>query len=85
VKFLLRERRLRELLASRALCGLSPADELELFGLRGDPGGEPDDYELAVAAIHLASSRASEPLPRGLRRRVEQSALENLGPNPECQ
>ena len=78
-----RERRLRELLASRALCGLSPADDLELFGLRGDPGGEPDDYELAAAAIHLASSRATEPLPRSLRRRVERSALENLDPNPE--
>ena len=75
--------RLRGLLASRALFGLSREAEAELSRLYEGPQNEPDDYELAAAAVYLALSGGRDPLPRGLRQRVERSALESLGQNPE--
>lgn len=67
-----RERRVRELLADRALMGLSPDAQAEL-----DELGEVQDdvsYESAAAAAFLALlPDRMDPLPGDLRKRLEAS------------
>lgn len=72
--------RLRELRADRALGLLSPAGARELRLSSADGGSDPDDYELAAAAVWLASSGVSgAPLPADLRSRLVRCALEDPG------
>jgi hypothetical protein len=73
---------LHELLADRALVGLSPAAERRLAVHPADDRRD-DSYELAAAAAYLALRSAPERLPDDLRSRVERSALEMLDRTPE--
>ena len=71
------------LLAERALQGLSSDGQRELATLGGAPSSGPDDYELAAAALHLALTSRPDPLPSGLRDRMERQAADWMDPNPE--
>jgi len=77
--------RLRELLAERATWGLSRPEERELACLRSPASAEPDEHELAAAAIHLALVHELEPkpapLPPGLRARLVASAGQSWDEN----
>jgi len=69
----LREERLDELLAARALVGLTPAEESELTELlREFAGRRADELDRVVAAVAIAGLRGSlEPLPAHLAGRIE--------------
>jgi hypothetical protein len=69
-----------ELLAERALGGLSRAQEAQLRSLRPQAREELDDYELAAAALLLAFNDRLSPLPDALRKRLEASALDETPP-----
>lgn len=72
------DERLSELLADRALHGLSEAEQAELQSLLDRHGltGEEDAFDRAAAAAHLAMSPDPEPMPASLRRRLEAAADE---------
>lgn len=63
--------RLEELLADRALFGLSPKDEAELLGLL-DAARQPldDSFEMTAAALDRALCPATEPMPAALQAQV---------------
>jgi len=72
-----RHDRLEELLCDKAVQGLSAAEEAELRLLRADLGmGEDDSIEQAAAAAMLAmtDTAATEPLPAGLRSKLDAKA-----------
>jgi len=80
--------RLQELLADRALVGLTSREELELARLQVETG-TPDDesYELAVAALELGLAGELEPPPAALRVQLaaaarDFAALAARGPVP---
>lgn len=77
------EKRLQELLLARALGDLDLGDTQELDRLAFDERDEPDEYELAAAAVYLALQADADPLPESLRQRVERRALTDLGHQPE--
>ncbi len=66
------EQRMLELLADQATCGLGEEEALELKRyLKQFPELEDDNsFELTAAAIGLAFSDISEPLPENLRKRI---------------
>jgi anti-sigma-K factor RskA len=69
--------RMDELLADRALVGLSPREELELERLASVSGAALDPgYDLAAASIGLALAAAAEPVPAAVRARLDALALE---------
>ena len=69
------EHRLDELLALEATQGLTPAEATELDALLASfPGEDPDGFERAAAAVHLALSGPLEPLPAHLAERLELAA-----------
>lgn len=69
--------RARDLLADRALQGLGSDEQHELDALlRRHPELDDDSFELAAAAIDLACTDVTEPLPPSLRSRI----LERLEP-----
>lgn len=70
--------RLLELLADRALEGLSAAQEVELQALLKKYGltGEEERFELAAAAAGLAMSPAESAMPEALRQRLVAAADE---------
>ena len=72
--------RIAELLAERALGGLTDAQEAQLRSLRPEHEAELDDYELAAAALLLALNDRYSPLPKALRKRLEASALDQPPP-----
>jgi anti-sigma-K factor RskA len=70
-----RHERLQELLADRALVGLTGREELELARLQAETGTSDDTgYELAAAALQLALVAQSEPLPTALRAQLAAAA-----------
>lgn len=75
--------RLSRLLADRALYGLTGGAQRELASLGGTESDGPDEFELAAAALHLALAKGRDPLPGGLRVRMEQQAAEWIDANPE--
>ena len=77
----LRTERRRELLAERALHGLTAEAEGELQALLPRTfEAETSSYERAAAALHLAFlSRSLEPLPSGLYERLAGAANLQLG------
>lgn len=63
--------RLQELLGTEATQPLSAAEEAELDALlTAFPDQDPDDFELAAAAVHLALAGPSEPLPAALAEKL---------------
>lgn len=82
-----REERVHELRVQRALEGLRERESAELRRL--DPAAaslEPDPYELAAAAAQLAlMGEAQEPLPAGLRQRIESVARDSISHHPDSQ
>lgn len=63
--------RLEELLGTEATQPLSAAEEAELGALLDAfPDQDPDDFELAAAAVDLALSGPSEPLPAALAEKL---------------
>ncbi len=67
--------RLDELLAAEATQPLSPAEEVELDGLLSAfPDQDPDAYELAAAAVHLALA-TPEPLPGAVAEKLHLAAV----------
>lgn len=79
--------RLDELLADRALVGLSASEELALERLLDEAGETLDlGLELAAAELHLALTRSAarareaEPLPAPLRRQLDASSRDFLRP-----
>lgn len=74
-------RLIAELLAERALGGLSRAQEAQLRTLRPSTEDEPDEYELAAAVLMLAFSERVSPLPSALRKRLEDSAPHKTPPS----
>jgi len=69
--------RLEELLADRALVGLSSAEERELEGLLAETGSALDSGpELAAAALDLALAPRDAELPAGLRERLAAAGQE---------
>jgi hypothetical protein len=75
--------RMDELLADRALVGLSPREELELERLALETGVAPDTrYDVAAAALELALAHAAEPLPAGVRARLDALAREFVPATP---
>jgi hypothetical protein len=74
-----RQAHLRELRMTRALEGLPRNAAAELARADNGEGSEPDDYELAAAALHLAMFTPDEqPCSPDLRSRLEQSAIDHL-------
>ncbi len=70
-----RRARLEDLLATEATQGLSPAEAAELDALLAAfPEEDPDAFELAAAAVHLAVSAAPEPLPGRLAEKLHLTA-----------
>lgn len=66
-----REARLRELLADRALLGLSSDGQRELDALGAEESADRISYETAAAAAHLAFvGDQLEPFPADLRARL---------------
>lgn len=63
--------RLQELLGTEATQPLSTAEEAELDALlTAFPDQDPDDFELAAAAVYLALSGPPEPLPAALAEKL---------------
>jgi hypothetical protein len=74
------QERLQDLLADRALVGLSPEEEMELVQLLAQyPGTDIDALERAAAATLLASVGPLEPMPQQLAAKLHQQAV---GPLP---
>lgn len=75
--------RLLELLADGATAGLSDAERDELRALLGpDRESEPAAYEAAAAAVALALTPGTGPVPPGLRARVEATMPAFAAPAP---
>jgi anti-sigma-K factor RskA len=73
--------RIDELLAQRAIEGLSAAETVELEQLiRHYPSFDSETLERAAAAVAVAMLDRFEPLPPGLRRRIEADAATALPP-----
>lgn len=73
--------RIDELLAQRATEGLSAAEVVELDQLlRHYPSFDSESLERAAAAVAVARLDRVEPLPPGLRRRIEADAMAALPP-----
>jgi len=73
-------RRLDELLAGRAVAGLTRAEDAELARLL--PGLDDADetaFERTAAALLVALTEPADPMPASLRARLEQSAREFEG------
>ncbi len=69
------DHRLDELLAREATQGLTPAEANELDSLLVDfPNEDPDGFERAASAIHLALSPPPEPLPARLAEKLKLAA-----------
>jgi hypothetical protein len=78
--------RMDELLADRALVGLSPREELELERLALETGVAPDArYDLAAAALELALARTVEPMPADVCARLDVLAREFVPTRPAVQ
>lgn len=79
--------RLEELLADRAVQGLSPSETQELEGLLAKfPDADPDAFEYAAAALDLALFKtAFEPMPARLRESVESTAVSYLATHNRMQ
>ncbi len=82
-----RRERLEELLADRALVGLSAVEQAELAQLQAQlaqPAGYgaigSDEFELAAAALDLALSGPVVPVPAALRTRLAAAAVYCSGP-----
>lgn len=74
------QERLHDLLADRALVGISPQEEMELVQLLAQyPGTDIDALERAAAATLLASLDHLEPMPQQLAAKLHQQAA---GPMP---
>lgn len=72
--------RINDLLAERALLGLSAEDEQELAHLLEDSSGDHDSFETTAARITLAFHPSPlEPLPLELRARIEKAASSHIG------
>jgi anti-sigma-K factor RskA len=70
-----RRARLEELLATEATQGLSRAETDELDALLAEfPDEDPDGFELAAAALHLALGPPSEPLPAHMAEKLHLTA-----------
>lgn len=70
------DHRLEELLAQEATQGLNPAEAAELDALLVTfPNEDPDAFEYAAAAIHLALSPPPERLPAWLAEKLELAAV----------
>ncbi|MFM8291143.1 MAG: anti-sigma factor domain-containing protein [Planctomycetia bacterium] len=64
--------RLLELLADRAVFGLDAAEETELAGLLADHSAvDVDGLDRLAATVAVATGRTAEPLPAGLKPRLE--------------
>jgi len=69
------QERLQDLLADRALVGITPEEEMELVGLLAQyPGTDIDALERAAAATLLASMGHLEPMPAHLAAKLTQQA-----------
>ncbi len=76
-----RRERLEELLADRALVGLSAVEQAELAQLQAQYGAiGSDELEFAAAALDLALSGPSTPMPAALRTRLAAAAVYCSGP-----
>lgn len=74
------EVRARDLLADRAVQGLDAAQRCRLDALvAARPELDDDSFDLAAAAVDLAYTDASEPLPPRLRARVLETWLGSVG------
>jgi hypothetical protein len=78
------QERLHDLLADRALVGLSPEEEMELVQLLAQyPGTDIDALERAAAAALLASVGPLEPMPQHLATKLHQQAAGPLPASPK--
>jgi anti-sigma-K factor RskA len=76
-----RRERLEDLLADRALVGLSAVEQAELAQLQAQYGAiGSDELEFAAAALDLALSGPSTPMPTALRTRLAAAAVYCSGP-----
>lgn len=76
--------RLQELLAIGATQRLSAAEEAELDTLlEAFPDQEPDEFELAAAALHLALADTSEELPPALAEQLHLAAVAVMPSPPQ--
>ena len=77
-----RRARLEELLGMEATQKLTPAEESELDALLASfPDEDPDGFELAAAAVHLALIGATEEMPPALAEKLHLTAVA-VGPSP---
>jgi hypothetical protein len=77
-----RRARLQELLGIEATQGLSPSEANELDALLAAfPDEDPDAFELAAAAVHLALSPPPQEMPTALAERLHLAAVA-LAPRP---
>lgn len=69
-----------DLLAAKATEGLSEESSRHLDRLLGEaPDVDPQSFERAAAAVHLALLGPEQPMPDALKRRVVTTGLRRLG------